>query len=88
MNKSIEQNYKKKIKDYEKHSKLYYQKSSPIISDKEFDELKREIINLEKKYPSLKNKNSPSNIVGYKPCLLYTSPSPRDKRQSRMPSSA
>ena len=25
-------------------------------------------------------------IVG--PCLLYTSPSPRDKRQSRMPSSA
>ena len=67
MNKSIEQNYKKKIKEYEKHSKLYYQKSSPIISDKEFDELKREIINLEKKYPSLKNKNSPSNIVGYKP---------------------
>ena len=24
----------------------------------------------------------------YLPCLLYTSPSPRDKRQSRMPSSA
>ena len=25
---------------------------------------------------------------GFKACLLYTSPSPRDKRQSRMPSSA
>ena len=25
---------------------------------------------------------------GCVPCLLYTSPSPRDKRQSRMPSSA
>ena len=25
---------------------------------------------------------------GYYFCLLYTSPSPRDKRQSRMPSSA
>ena len=25
---------------------------------------------------------------GANPCLLYTSPSPRDKRQSRMPSSA
>ena len=24
----------------------------------------------------------------YETCLLYTSPSPRDKRQSRMPSSA
>ena len=29
------------------------------------------------------------NIVSIScPCLLYTSPSPRDKRQSRMPSSA
>ena len=34
-----------------------------------------------------------SKVWGYHPllmtlCLLYTSPSPRDKRQSRMPSSA
>ena len=29
----------------------------------------------------------PGIIIG-KGCLLYTSPSPRDKRQSRMPSSA
>ena len=28
------------------------------------------------------------NSVGYKTCLLYTSPSPRDMRRSRMPSSA
>ena len=27
-------------------------------------------------------------IEGNQTCLLYTSPSPRDKRQSRMPSSA
>ena len=26
--------------------------------------------------------------IQFTPCLLYTSPSPRDKRQSRMPSSA
>ena len=31
------------------------------------------------------NKN---NILRVLSCLLYTSPSPRDKRQSRMPSSA
>ena len=33
---------------------------------------------------------SPLNAVGDREgaCLLYTSPSPRDKRQSRMPSSA
>ena len=27
-------------------------------------------------------------VLTYYTCLLYTSPSPRDKRQSRMPSSA
>ena len=29
-----------------------------------------------------------AGIGAYLTCLLYTSPSPRDKRQSRMPSSA
>ena len=29
-----------------------------------------------------------TSIKGVRDCLLYTSPSPRDKRQSRMPSSA
>ena len=32
------------------------------------------------------NKNSGGGL--FSGCLLYTSPSPRDKRQSRMPSSA
>ena len=31
---------------------------------------------------------NPGWYTQYTPCLLYTSPSPRDKRQSRMPSSA
>ena len=30
----------------------------------------------------------PKKVTGLNFCLLYTSPSPRDKRQSRMPSSA
>ena len=29
-----------------------------------------------------------NNVRQLRTCLLYTSPSPRDKRQSRMPSSA
>ena len=32
--------------------------------------------------------SSRAMILQQKTCLLYTSPSPRDKRQSRMPSSA
>ena len=31
---------------------------------------------------------APSLCINRGACLLYTSPSPRDKRQSRMPSSA
>ena len=34
---------------------------------------------------SMRDEIMPNNIII---CLLYTSPSPRDKRQSRMPSSA
>ena len=43
--------------------------------------------NLESNTNTLVNKTNIQNIQS-KPCLLYTSPSPRDKRQSRMPSSA
>ena len=37
---------------------------------------------------ALEDKIKANEILKYKSCLLYTSPSPRDKRQSRMPSSA
>ena len=47
---------------------------------------------LQKTSNAIINKVKGVNRVVYdissKPCLLYTSPSPRDKRQSRMPSSA
>ena len=38
--------------------------------------------------PSSQNQITLDNNDPYLTCLLYTSPSPRDKRQSRMPSSA
>ena len=37
---------------------------------------------------SATNYTEPLIIYGVKPCLLYTSPSPRDRTRSRMPSSA
>ncbi|MDC3175502.1 NAD-dependent DNA ligase LigA, partial [Candidatus Pelagibacter sp.] len=48
-------------------NKFYFEKSAPIVSDKEYDELKKEITNLEKKYNFLKSKKSLSEIVGHKP---------------------
>ena len=35
--KKIKQNYLNKIKELQKHNKLYYVESSPIISDKDYD---------------------------------------------------
>ena len=45
----------------------------------------------ESKFPQIKPIKRGGGRRFYRPediCLLYTSPSPRDKRQSRMPSSA
>ena len=59
--------YKSKIKDYKKSNFLYFEKNQPKLSDAKFDDLKKEILNLEKKYKFLSSKDSPSKILGYKP---------------------
>ena len=66
-NKKIEKNYNIKIKELQRLNKLYYDQSKPAVNDDQYDKLKNEILLLEKKYKFLKNKNSPSKIVGYKP---------------------
>ena len=65
--KESEKLYLNKIKEINKHNKLYYSEDSPIISDKEYDELKKEILELESKYSFLNHKDSPSKKVGFKP---------------------
>ena len=65
--KEIEKVYIKKIKELTKHDKAYFKEDRPLISDKNYDTLKKEILDLEKKYKYLENKDSPSKKVGYKP---------------------
>ena len=59
--------YNKKIKELKKHNKLYFEKSSPKITDYQYDLIKKEIIDLEKKHIFLKSDFSPSNSLGYTP---------------------
>ena len=66
-NKKIEKDYNKKIKELLRLNQLYYEKSNPAVEDHQYDKLKNEILLLEKKYEFLKNENSPSKIVGFKP---------------------
>ena len=59
--------HKKKINELKKHNKLYFDKDRPKISDAKYDQLKKEIILLEKKFPYLKNEVSIEKIVGFQP---------------------
>lgn len=53
--------------DIRRHERLYYVENSPEISDAEFDELMRELVELEKKHPGLVTPDSPSQRVGGEP---------------------
>jgi DNA ligase (NAD+) len=65
--KEIEKSYKKKLKLINHYNKWYFNESKPIVSDKEYDELKKDILVIEKKYNFFKSKNSLSQNIGYKP---------------------
>ena len=65
----------KKVKDrleqlyltVKKHDISYYKDHNPSISDSEYDDLRRNILEIEQKYPSLVNPDSPSFSVGAEP---------------------
>ena len=68
MNKiSIKKDYLEIINKLEKHNQAYYERNSPIISDQQYDSLKKKIIDLENKHKFLKSKKSPTQLVGFKP---------------------
>ena len=67
----IKKKYNSKIEEVIKHNKLYYDKSSPVISDTQYDKLKKEILDLEIKYKFLKSKKSPSKTIGFKPSKSF-----------------
>jgi len=65
--KKIENQYKEKINQLIKYNKDYYEYSNPTVEDREYDKLKKEILELEKRYSFLASENSPSKLVGFKP---------------------
>ena len=73
----IKKNYQKKIKELNQNNFLYFEKNNPKITDSEYDDLKKEILELENKHKFLKSKNSPSVNVGYKPSKNFLKKSHR-----------
>ena len=60
---SIKKIYNNKIKEFNKHNELYYSKDKPLILDNEYDQLKKSILDLEKKYSFLKEAKLVNNQI-------------------------
>jgi DNA ligase (NAD+) len=54
-----------------KHDRLYYEEAAPVISDREYDRLYRELLDLEAKFPKLASVESPTQRVGGKPLEAF-----------------
>lgn len=52
------------VEQIELHRRHYYLQDKPVISDQEYDELFRELISLEEKFPILQSADSPTLSVG------------------------
>ena len=60
----VKKKMRKLIKQINYHDNLYYKKNYQVISDQEYDELRKDLINLELKYPEETFNNSPNKKVG------------------------
>ncbi len=58
--------------ELERHNRLYHLEASPVISDREFDALLRELSELEAQWPALASANSPTQRVGGAPIEGFT----------------
>ena len=67
----IQLNYSNKIKLFKKLNKFYYEKSQPMVDDSDYDQLKKDILELENKYEYLNSDFSPSKTIGYKPSKTF-----------------
>ncbi len=63
----IQTRIQKLQREIERHTKLYYEKSKPSISDSQFDALVKELESLEAQYPQYARVDSPTQKVGGKP---------------------
>ena len=67
----IKKDYLNKVRLLNKYNKFYYDISSPAVNDQEYDQLKKDILKIEKKYPEIIIKKSPSLMVGFKPSKSF-----------------
>jgi DNA ligase (NAD+) len=55
----------------EEHNRRYYEEAAPSISDREYDRLYAELVDLERRFPQLETPDSPTQHVGGKPLQAF-----------------
>ncbi|HON08677.1 MAG TPA: NAD-dependent DNA ligase LigA, partial [Verrucomicrobiota bacterium] len=63
----VKKRHQRLVGEIRKHDYAYYVLANPIISDRKYDELYHELIELEEKYPELVTPDSPTQRVGGMP---------------------
>ncbi len=58
-------------KQIAEHNRRYYEEAAPSISDREYDRLYKELVDLETKHPGLASADSPTQQVGGKPLQQF-----------------
>ena len=64
--------YKEKIALIEKLNKAYYHNDKPLVSDADYDKIKKDVLDFEKKNPYIIDKNSPTKKVGFAPSEKFS----------------
>jgi DNA ligase (NAD+) len=59
---------RREIKEHDRH---YYEEATPVISDRNYDRLYRELVDLEARFPQLVAPDSPTQRVGGKPLEAF-----------------
>ena len=57
--------------EIEEHNRRYYEEAAPTISDREYDRLYRELIELEERFPQFASTDSPTQRVGGEPLKAF-----------------
>src|SRR5207249_1954720 len=58
-------------RDITEHNRRYYEEAAPTISDREYDRLYKELVDLETQFPELVTPDSPTQRVGGKPLPAF-----------------
>src|ERR1041385_9488410 len=59
------------VEEIRRHDYRYYVEANPTISDREYDKLSHELIELERQFPDLVSPDSPTQRVGGQPLKAF-----------------